>query len=65
MPHTASLTTSIAFAHDRLKRARQDGDVTQIQFWCQRRDELLDEFNARKFADEAQNPVATAIGTQS
>lgn len=61
MPYTASLSASISLAHDRLKRARQDHVAEQAEFWGQRLDELLDEFNARKFADEDQSPVATAI----
>lgn len=53
MPYTASLNTSISFAFERLKRARQDGEPTQIRYWRERTDELLDEYLARQQADQA------------
>jgi hypothetical protein len=59
MPYTASLSASISLAHDRLKRARQDGVTEQVEFWCQRRDELLDEVLARRQANEIEQSAAS------
>lgn len=43
----ASLDESIAFAHDKLAAAREDGKASDILFWARRVDELLD----RKLAE--------------
>lgn len=42
------ITDSIAFAHEQLKRARQDGGCDQICFWYRRRDQLLEELSAQQ-----------------
>ena len=60
MPHTASLGTSISFAFERLKRARQDGEPTQIRYWRERTDELLDEWLARREVSKAELAAATS-----
>lgn len=41
----AGLTDSVTFAHNQLKRARQDGGCEQIMFWARRIDQLLDELS--------------------
>lgn len=45
-PH--ALTDSITFAHEQLKRAREDGGCEQIVFWARRIDQLLDELSANR-----------------
>lgn len=39
------LSEDITHAQHELTRWREDGDLTKIQFWLRRRDQLLDRWN--------------------
>lgn len=49
------IADSITFAHNELKRARQDGGCEQIMFWTRRIDQLLD-----KLSERTRQPQGTA-----
>jgi hypothetical protein len=49
-----NLRDDICYAHDQLRRAREDGGCERITFWLKRRDELLERFSAAR----KEQPVA-------